>query len=222
MSISKRILDVAKANLNALLDKAADAADPRRKLSNVSDAELEAELSRRRDARAAEDRLRQARAKVDAPEVPRAEPAKAEPPKTPPPNSASTDREARERAAREREARVRAAQAERERAARERAAQATKQQQQRAGQRGAGQQSRRPPPRGSEGLIAQYYARLELPVGAPFEAVKTSYRRLMRKYHPDMHNGSPEKLRAATEVAQALTQAYNELEKHLMGGPNRR
>jgi hypothetical protein len=37
----------------------------------------------------------------------------------------------------------------------------------------------------------------------------------MRRYHPDLHNHSPEKLKAATEVATALTQAYNELEKVL-------
>jgi len=52
--------------------------------------------------------------------------------------------------------------------------------------------------------------------------VKLAYRKLMRKYHPDLHgHKSPEKLRAATEVSQALTQAYNELEKVLVGGPNK-
>jgi len=61
-----------------------------------------------------------------------------------------------------------------------------------------------------------------VPYGSQFDTVKAAYRRLMRKYHPDLHGGSPEKLKAATEVSQALTQAYNELEKVLLGGPNRR
>src|SRR5262249_47389839 len=66
-------------------------------------------------------------------------------------------------------------------------------------------------PRGGNPELAQYYARLELAYGADYAAVKASYRRLMRKYHPDLHGGSPERHRAATEVSQQLTQAYNEL-----------
>jgi DnaJ-class molecular chaperone len=38
----------------------------------------------------------------------------------------------------------------------------------------------------------------------------------MRKYHPDRHADSPEKQKAATEVAQKLTQAY-ELLQHDRG-----
>jgi hypothetical protein len=88
---------------------------------------------------------------------------------------------------------------------------------------GTGGAGRRPFGRSQDPDLKRYYDRLELPYGADFEAVKGSYRKLMRRYHPDLHgNKSAEKQRAATEVAQALTQAYNELEKHLMGGPNRR
>ena len=35
----------------------------------------------------------------------------------------------------------------------------------------------------------------------------------MRKYHPDLHRGSPEAQRAATDLAQRLTEAYKVLEK---------
>jgi DnaJ-class molecular chaperone len=35
----------------------------------------------------------------------------------------------------------------------------------------------------------------------------------MRKYHPDRHAGSPDKQKAATEVAQKLTLAYRLIEK---------
>ncbi len=72
-----------------------------------------------------------------------------------------------------------------------------------------------PPPRSPPNEIARAYAALELPVGSDFEAVKASYRRLMRKYHPDRHAGSPEKQRSATELAQRLSEAYAILEKHL-------
>jgi hypothetical protein len=222
VSITKRFMDVARSNLNSLLEKAAEAADPRRKLANVSDAELEAELARRRAARAEEQRINEARAKVDgAGAAPAGEKKAASTGGAAPP-----DREAREKAAREREARVRAAREAREREAQRQQQQQQQRQQQRpSGGGGAGPrpgQNHRPPPRGADAPVAQYYARLELPVGASWAEVKSAYRRLMRKYHPDMHSGSPEKLKAATEVAQALTQAYNELEKHLMGGPNRK
>jgi DnaJ-domain-containing protein 1 len=59
------------------------------------------------------------------------------------------------------------------------------------------------------------YAMLEVPPGSDFEAVRQSYRALMRKYHPDHHTQSPEKQRAANDVAQRLTEAYKLLEKRL-------
>lgn len=59
------------------------------------------------------------------------------------------------------------------------------------------------------------YAALEVAPGSDFETVRRSYRTLMRKYHPDHHTQSPEKQRAANEVAQRLTDAYKLLEKKL-------
>jgi curved DNA-binding protein CbpA len=35
----------------------------------------------------------------------------------------------------------------------------------------------------------------------------------MRKYHPDRHTSSPDKQRAATELAQKLTLAYDLIEQ---------
>ncbi|HKA90418.1 MAG TPA: J domain-containing protein [Haliangiales bacterium] len=212
MSITKRIIDMARSNLNSLLEKAADTMDPRRRLANIPDEELEAELRRRRAAREAENRLGAARAKVD--------------------ESYEKDRAERERMAREREARVRGTREKREqaeRAARETEARRRAQSSARSsGPRPGGSSSssgssqRSNVPRGGNPELAQYYARLELAYGADYAAVKASYRRLMRKYHPDLHGGSPERHRAATEVSQQLTQAYNELEKVLLGGPNRK
>jgi len=65
--------------------------------------------------------------------------------------------------------------------------------------------------------IAKYYKVLDLPYGADYEQVKASYRKLMRKYHPDLHTQSPQKAKAATELSMQVTQAYNELEIHLIG-----
>ena len=219
MSITKRIIDLAKANLNQLLERAADTADPRRKLASIPDAELEAELARRKAARLGEDKVTAARARVDAGGSTGAAP------KMP------ADRAERERVAKEREARVRAACEAREKASRENAERAWKAQRPSgsAGPRpsgagtGGAAGAKRPFGRGQDPDAKRYYDRLELPYDSDFEAVKAAYRKLMRRYHPDLHgNKSPDKQRAATEVAQALTQAYNELEKRLVGGPNRR
>jgi DnaJ-domain-containing protein 1 len=63
--------------------------------------------------------------------------------------------------------------------------------------------------------LQKAYAALEVPVGSDFETVRKSYRALMRKYHPDRHTQTPEKQRAANEVAQRLTESYKLLEKRL-------
>jgi DnaJ-domain-containing protein 1 len=156
MSIGKRLIDLARAELNSLLDRAAREEDddgyrPRRgspssdgDLAGMSDEELAAEIERRRRARdEVEDAVRGTR-------------------RARPPRSSS-------------------------------------------------------PPRTAAGddAIRKAYAALEVPAGSDFETVRKSYRRLMRKYHPDLHGGTPEKQRAANDLSQRLTQAYKTLEKQL-------
>jgi DnaJ-domain-containing protein 1 len=91
----------------------------------------------------------------------------------------------------------------------------------RSGGSGSGSSGRPSPGRSKGGLagealrIQKAYAMLEVPSGSDFEAVRRSYRALMRKYHPDHHTQSPEKQRAANDVAQKLTEAYKLLEKRL-------
>jgi DnaJ-domain-containing protein 1 len=71
------------------------------------------------------------------------------------------------------------------------------------------------PSAGGQG-VERAYAALEVPVGSSFDTVRTSYRNLMRKYHPDRHTSSPpDQQRAANEVAQRLTEAYKLLQKRL-------
>jgi hypothetical protein len=60
MGIGKRIVDLAKANLNALLDKA----NGETGLDQLTDEELEAELQRRRERRRREDEERKAAARA--------------------------------------------------------------------------------------------------------------------------------------------------------------
>lgn len=166
MSIGKRLIDLARSELNSLLDKAArtEDDDDRRSgrvsgdVSAMSDEELQAEIERRRQAREEVERVtsRGGRPAASAPRP--------------------------ERPARE--------------SFREHAA---------------------PPRRTAAGdeAIRRAYAALEVPAGSDFESVKRSYRRLMRKYHPDLNAGSAEKQKAATDLAQRLTEAYKTLEKHL-------
>ena len=65
--------------------------------------------------------------------------------------------------------------------------------------------------------IARAYARLEVPEGSDFPTVKKAYRKVMRRYHPDRHGTDPDTSKMANEVAAGLTEAYETLEKHLLG-----
>ncbi len=172
MGIGKRLLDLARANLNALLDRTAtaDAAD-------LSDEEMQAELSRRQTRRLRE-------------EVERTERQKAE-------------RNARERAE---------ARATQDGAARKAPPPPTGAQREAASARSARAATR---PRGGDKRVRELYAQLEVPYGAGIDEVKKSFRRLMRKYHPDMHLSDPKKHQAATKLTMTLTEAYRELERHL-------
>jgi len=163
MSISKRLIDLARSELNSLLDKAAEY-DERRGLDDdswggglegLSDEDLEAELERRKRAREeAEEAATGKRAASEA----KSGGAKA--------SSASGKRAD-------------------------------------------------PPRRTAAGdeAVRKAYAALEVPPGSDFETIRKAYRRLMRKYHPDLHGGSPAAQRAATDLAQRLTEAYKLLEK---------
>ncbi|HEY6476234.1 MAG TPA: J domain-containing protein [Polyangia bacterium] len=153
MSIGKRLIDLARSELNSLLEKAAhvdgddddDQSRPRygSEYGSMSDKELAEEIERRRQAR---EEVEQATSHTRRPE-----------PRTPPPRRTAAGDDA----------------------------------------------------------IRKAYAALEVPAGSDLETDKRSYRRLMRKYHPDLNAGSKEKQRAATDLSQRLTEAYKTLERHL-------
>jgi DnaJ-domain-containing protein 1 len=166
MSIGKRLIDLARAELNSLLDKAAEY-DERRDLEDedwgsdvrhMSDAELEAEIERRRRAREEAEEAATGRRPESA--------------RRPSPNGGPSS--------------------------------------------ASGARPRPEPPRrtaAGDSAIRKAYAALEVPPGSDFETIRKAYRRLMRKYHPDLHRGSPEAQRAATDLAQRLTESYKLLEK---------
>ena len=63
--------------------------------------------------------------------------------------------------------------------------------------------------------IKDYYANLEVGMGADKKEVKRSYRRLMKRYHPDRFSDDPEMQQLATELSQELTRAYQEVVDHI-------
>jgi DnaJ-domain-containing protein 1 len=184
MSIGKRIIDLARANLNALLDKAGEEDH----LAELSDDELKAELERRREKRERETQEREnaeraaAEARRRASGAPPRSTAPPQgtrtPPSTPPKNSWAKTSPPKNG-------------------------------------------PKKPPfwaqSTAQEKRLRELYSQLEVPYGAPFDEVKKSFRRLMRKYHPDLHAGNPEQHQTATKLTMSLTQAYRELERHLLG-----
>ncbi|BAL23680.1 DnaJ family molecular chaperone [Azoarcus sp. KH32C] len=53
---------------------------------------------------------------------------------------------------------------------------------------------------------------LGVAAGAPFAEIKTAWRRLSQQYHPDKHQGLPERLRRAAEIEMArINRAYQVL-----------
>lgn len=76
----------------------------------------------------------------------------------------------------------------------------------------------RPSPPPDESL-RQDYANLEVPFGADIERVRASYKRLMMKYHPDKHAGSPEKQTMALEISKKINESFERIRsRHERGG----
>lgn len=208
MSITKRILEGAQSGLSRLTSLVIVDDEP---LSHVETAALQVELTARKAARE-----KSPRAPLDNPLAKMAT--------SDPAARAARDKAARERAARihrdrdERDAKQKAAADEQFRRMKEQAA------------RGGGtyatssstsssssssEYSRPPRPGSSEAKAAEWYRILDLQPGADMAQIKTAYRQLMRKYHPDMHAGNPQKQKAATELSMRVTTAYNSLVDHL-------
>jgi DnaJ-domain-containing protein 1 len=202
VSITRRILEGAQSGLSKLTSLVIVDDDP---LSHVESAALQVELTARKAARA-----KATRQPLDNPlaKLAMANPAA---------------RAQREKAAKERAARVHRERDEREarqKAAADDAFRRMKEQAARGGpmpgtSTGGGGGARPPKPGTEDAQVAEWYRVLELSVGADMSQIKSSYRQLMRKYHPDMHAGNPQKQKAATELSMRVTAAYNGLVAHL-------
>ena len=208
MSITKRILEGAQSGLSRLTSLVIVDDEP---LSHVETAALQVELTARKAARE-----KSPRSPLDNPLAKMA-------------TSDPAARAARERAARERASRVHRDRDERDakqKAAADEQFRRMKAEAARGGGTYASSSStsssssssdyaRPPRPGSSEAKAAEWYRILDLQPGADMAQIKTSYRQLMRKYHPDMHAGNPQKQKAATELSMRVTTAYNSLVDHL-------
>lgn len=70
-------------------------------------------------------------------------------------------------------------------------------------------------PKQAEDPLAPYYANLEIFPGSDRKAVKSAWKRMMKKYHPDLHDSDPEKRKTADELTRRLTESYRILDKEL-------
>lgn len=62
-------------------------------------------------------------------------------------------------------------------------------------------------------LEKKYYKVLELEYGTDFKEIKKAYKRLLKKYHPDLFQNKPEKLKTAQEVTRRINEAYTYFER---------
>ncbi len=207
MSITRRILDSAQSGLSKLTSLVIVDDEP---LSHVESAALQTELVARKAARE-----RSGKKPLENPLAKLA-------------MSSEAARAAREKAARDRATRVhrdRDERAARQKAAADETFRRMKEQAARGGAQwtnpsssssssSSSGSSRPPRPGSSEAKLAEWYRVLDLQVGSDLGQIKSAYRQMMRKYHPDMHAGNPQKQKAATELSMRVTTAYNGLTAH--------
>ena len=70
--------------------------------------------------------------------------------------------------------------------------------------------------------LAQYYANLEVPCGSDLNTVRKSWKRLVKKYHPDLHSSDLGKQKTANELVQGLNRAFENIKQHLANSKEER
>jgi hypothetical protein len=60
---------------------------------------------------------------------------------------------------------------------------------------------------------AKYFDALEISPTKDFEAIKTAYKKAMKKYHPDRYAGNAEKQQIAQQISQKINAAYQYFEQ---------
>ena len=71
-------------------------------------------------------------------------------------------------------------------------------------------------PKEENKLEKKYYKILELEYGSNFDDIKKSYKKLLKKYHPDLFVNKPEKLKTAQEVTKQINEAYTYFERKFL------
>ncbi len=61
--------------------------------------------------------------------------------------------------------------------------------------------------------LRQDYKNLEVDFGASQEDIRRSYKKLMKKYHPDNYPEDSEKHKLATEITKKLNSSYQKIKK---------
>ena len=59
----------------------------------------------------------------------------------------------------------------------------------------------------------KYYAILELEYGVGFKEIKAAYKRLLKKYHPDLYYNNPDKAIKAKKITEKINEAYTYFER---------
>ncbi len=67
--------------------------------------------------------------------------------------------------------------------------------------------------------IRKYYANLEIPYASNIETVTRAWKRLLKKYHPDLHSTDPDKLILAQELTKGINHAYEKIKESVLVQP---
>ena len=62
----------------------------------------------------------------------------------------------------------------------------------------------------------KYYKILELEYGSDFNSIRKAYKRLLKKYHPDLYQNKPEKQKIAQKVTREINEAYTYFERKFL------
>jgi DnaJ-domain-containing protein 1 len=68
------------------------------------------------------------------------------------------------------------------------------------------------PPSAIPGKETAYYEALEVAPAASFAEIKAAYKKLVKKYHPDLYNNHPQKRQYAEAVTRQLNEAFQYFE----------
>ena len=67
-------------------------------------------------------------------------------------------------------------------------------------------------------VLAGYYANLETPYGSDLATVRSAWKRLLKRCHPDLHGGDPAKQELANQLTTELNRAYHGIEQSKEAG----